>query len=135
MLGEVHPKVLKNFDIDEKVFMFEINLTALLPKIKAGRSYQPLPKYPAVTRDIALVLDESVTHKQVSEVLSTFPLLKEVRLFDVYSGKQVPDGKKSLAYRLNFQSAAATLTDNEVDKVMAEIVSTLMTKFGATLRA
>ena len=60
VLGEVHPKVLKNFDIDEKVFMFEINLTALLPKIKAGRSYQPLPKYPAVTRDIALVLDESV---------------------------------------------------------------------------
>ncbi|XUW99955.1 MAG: phenylalanine--tRNA ligase subunit beta [Dehalogenimonas sp.] len=135
VFGEVHPRVLKNFDIDEKAYLFEINLTALLPKVRPGRSYQPLPKYPAVTRDIALVLDESITHKQVAEELSAFPLLKEVRLFDVYSGKQVPDGKKSLAYRLNFQSATATLTDAEVDKVMADIISTLMTRFGATLRA
>jgi phenylalanyl-tRNA synthetase beta chain len=135
VLGEVHPRVLKNFDIDEKVFMFEINLTALLPKVRPGRSYQPLPKYPAVTRDIALVLDASTTHKEIIDALSAFSLLKEVRLFDVYSGKQVPDGKKSLAYRLTFQSPTATLTDNEVDKVMAEIVSTLMSKFGATLRA
>jgi phenylalanyl-tRNA synthetase beta chain len=135
VMGEVHPKVAKNFDIDEKVFLFEINLTALMPKVRPGRSYQQLPKYPAVMRDIALVLDESVTHRQVGETLTAFPLLKEIRLFDVYSGKQVPEGKKSLAYRLTFQSPAATLTDAEVDKVMAEIVSTLMTKLGATLRA
>jgi phenylalanyl-tRNA synthetase beta chain len=106
-----------------------------LPKVRPGRAYQPLPRYPAVMRDIALVLDESVTHKQVGDILATFPLLKEVRLFDVYLGKQVADGKKSLAYRLTFQSPAATLTDNEVDKVMAEIVSALITKLGATLRA
>jgi phenylalanyl-tRNA synthetase beta chain len=135
VVGEVHPRVAKNFDIEEKVFMFEINLTALLPKIRSGRAYRPLPKYPAVMRDIALVLDESVTHKQISDVLATFPLLKEVKLFDVYSGKQVPEGKKSLAYRLVFQSPTTTLTDAEVDKVMTEIVSALMTNFGAALRA
>jgi phenylalanyl-tRNA synthetase beta chain len=135
VMGEVHPKVARNFDINEKVFLFEINLTALMPKIRPGRAFQQLPKYPAVMRDIALVLDESVTHRQVRELLAAFPLLKEVKLFDVYSGKQVAEGKKSLAYRLTFQTPAATLTDAEVDKVMAEIVSTLMTKLGATLRA
>jgi phenylalanyl-tRNA synthetase beta chain len=135
VFGEVHPRVARNFDIAEKVYLFEINLTALLPKVRSGRAYQPLPRYPAVMRDIALVLDESVTHQQVNDVLDTFSLLKEVSLFDVYSGKQVSEGKKSLAYRLTFQSPDATLTDAEVDKVMAEIVSALMTKLGATLRA
>ena len=135
VFGEVHPKVAKNFDIGEKVFLFEINLNALMTKVRPGRAYQPLARYPAVMRDICLVLDQSVSHRQVSDVLSAFPLLKEVSLFDVYSGKQMAEGKKSLAYRLTFQSPTATLTDTEVDKVMAEIVSTLTTELGATLRA
>ncbi len=135
VFGEVHPKVAKNFDIDEEVFLFEVNLNALMPKVRPGRAYQPLPRYPAVMRDICLVLDQSISHRQVSDVLAAFPLLKEVSLFDVYSGKQMAEGKKSLAYRLTFRSPAATLTDAEVDKVMAEIVSTLMTELGATLRA
>ncbi|PVV83738.1 phenylalanine--tRNA ligase subunit beta [Dehalogenimonas alkenigignens] len=135
VFGEVHPRVAKNFDIEEKVYLFEINLSALMPKVRPGRAYQPLPRYPAVVRDIALVLDSSVTHQRVGEVVSTFPLLKEVSLFDVYSGKQVSEGKKSLAYRLTFQSPTATLTDAEVDRVMADIVSALMSQLGATLRA
>jgi phenylalanyl-tRNA synthetase beta chain len=135
VFGEVHPRVAKNFDIAESVFLFEVNLNALMTKVRSGRAYQQLPRYPAVMRDVCLVLDQSVTHKQVSDVLAAFPLLKEVSLFDVYSGKQLPEGKKSLAYRLTFQSPDATLTDTGVDKVMAEIVSTLMTELGATLRA
>jgi phenylalanyl-tRNA synthetase beta chain len=135
VLGEIHPRVARAFGLDESVFLFEINLQALMPKVRPGRAYQPLPKYPAVMRDIALVLDKGVTHKQVSEILSAFPLLKEVSLFDVYAGKQLAEGNKSLAYRLTFHSAAATLTDAEVDRVMTDIVSRLKSELGATLRA
>jgi len=135
VFGEVHPRVARNFDIGERVYLFEVNLAAVMPRVKPGRAYRPLPKFPAVMRDIAIVVDNPVTHQRIGEVLGAFPLLKDISLFDVYTGKQLPEGKKSLAYRLTFQSPTATLTDAEVDKVMAEIVSTLATELGVTLRA
>ncbi len=85
-------------------------------------------------RDLALVLDENVSHAKVVESIKGFSLVKSVTLFDVYSGKQVEPGKKSLAYSLTFQSADHTLTDAEVDKVMAAILRKLQTGLGAELR-
>jgi phenylalanyl-tRNA synthetase beta chain len=93
-----------------------------------------VPRFPAVERDIALVVDEAVTHNCVKEIIKGFPLVARVNLFDVYSGKQVPPGRKSLAYRIIFQSPAHTLTDDEVDGVQEQILNRLSRELGATLR-
>jgi len=87
-----------------------------------------------VVRDIALVLDNDVDHRQVVDIIQGFPLVKGVTLFDVYTGKQLPPGKKSLAYRINFQSTEHTLTDEEADKVQQKILKRLSGELGASLR-
>jgi phenylalanyl-tRNA synthetase beta chain len=135
VIGEVHPKVAAAFDITGKVYMFELNVSSLLPFAMQRNNYKPIARFPAVIRDIALVLDSNVTNKQVTEIINRFSLVNEVTLFDVYSGKQVEAGKKSLAYRLIFQSAEHTLTDMEVDKVLEQILKKLQSALGATLRA
>ncbi len=135
VVGELHPEVLAKFDIAEAVFLFEIDLMALLPFITSHKMYQPIPRFPAVIRDIALVVDIGITHQKVLGTIKDFPLVHKVTLFDVYSGEQVPQGKKSLAYRVTFQSATHTLTDNEVDKVQEQILAILTIELGATLRS
>jgi phenylalanyl-tRNA synthetase beta chain len=135
VIGEVHPKVAAAFDITGKVYMFELNVSSLLPFAMQCNNYKTIARFPSVIRDIALVLDSSVTHKQVIDIINRFSLVKEATLFDVYSGKQVEAGKKSLAYRLIFQSAEHTLTDMEVDKVLEQILKKLQGALGATLRA
>ena len=134
VIGEVHPKVAAAFDIAEKFYMFELNVSVLLSYALQSTSYHQIARFPSVIRDIALVLDSGVTHKQVTDIINKFSLVTEVTLFDVYSGKQVEAGKKSLAYRLIFQSSGHTLTDVEVDKVLNAILVMLRLKLGATLR-
>jgi phenylalanyl-tRNA synthetase beta chain len=84
---------------------------------------------------MALVVDTEIAHQKVVDIIRSFPLVVEVAIFDVYSGEQVPQGKKSLAYRLTFQSPTHTLTDKEVNKVQAQILQKLSAELGATLRA
>ena len=135
VLGEVHPKVLGAFDIVEPAFLFELNVRKLMEFIPAGKTYQPIPRFPAMVRDIALIVDEVTTHKQVAEVIKGNSLVAQVALFDVYSGKQVPAGKKSLAYRIIYQSPERTLTEDEVNDLQQKILTRLNKQFGATLRA
>ncbi|MFA7217120.1 MAG: phenylalanine--tRNA ligase subunit beta [Dehalococcoidales bacterium] len=135
VIGEVHPRVRAAFDISEKVYMFELNVSTLMPYALQSSEYNAIARFPSVIRDIALVLDSGVTHKQVVDIIGRFSLVNEITLFDVYSGKQVEAGKKSLAYRLIFQSAKHTLTDVEVDKVLQQILKKLEGALGATLRA
>ena len=135
VLGEVHPKVSQSFDLPAGTYLFEINADALVPYTLETAHYEPLPRFPAVMRDLALVLDESVSHKQVMDIIKGFTLVNKVVLFDVYSGKQVAAGKKSLAYSLTFQSSDHTLTDAEVDKVLGAILKKLGDELGAALRA
>jgi len=134
VLGEVHPKVLAAFELTEPAYLFELNITSLLPYTAAPVIYQVVPRFPAVPRDIAIVLDANVPHEKVRDVIVNFPLVSQVNLFDVYSGKQVPEGKKSLAYSIVFLSPDHTLTDDEVNGVMERIVARLNKEFGATLR-
>ncbi len=134
VIGEVHPEVLTAFDIAEPVYLFELDLGLLLPCVSREKHYQPLPRFPSVARDIALVLDEGINHEGVLNILTAFPLVSRVTLFDVYSGRQVPKGKKSLAYRIIFQSPDHTLTDEEVNGVLEKILKRLSEEFGATLR-
>jgi len=135
VVGEVHPKVLAAFDISENVYLFEINVTALLPFTSGHRMFQPIPRFPTTVRDMALVIDTEITHQQVQDIIKSFPLVNQVTIFDVYSGGQVPPGKKSLAYRVIYQSPTHTLTDEEVNKVQQQILSKLAQELGATLRS
>jgi phenylalanyl-tRNA synthetase beta chain len=135
VIGEFHPKVLAAFEVAEPVYLFEVDVTSLTPCTVEHKRFQPIPKFPAVTRDIALVVDSGVTHKQILDIIKSFPLVVHVALFDVYSGEQVPQGKKSLAYRLAFQSPDHTLTDEEANTVQKQILDRLSKDLGATLRA
>ena len=133
VVGEVHPSVREHFELTQTVYLFEINIPMLVPLIE-DKTYRPIPKFPATVRDIALVVDASVTHQQILETMKGFSLVTDVALFDVYSGGQVPAGKKSMAYRLTFQSPDKTLTDQQINGVQQAILKKLITGLGATLR-
>jgi len=135
IVGELHPKVLESFEIAGATYLFEIDLVALLPFTIGHKLFQPVPRFPAMVRDMALVVDAEVAHQQVLDIIKGFSLVEQVNIFDVYSGEQVPQGKKSLAYRITFQSPTHTLTDNEVNKVQQQILDKLSHDLGATLRA
>ena len=133
VVGEVHPGVAEHFELTQTVYLFEINVPLLEPLIK-DKAYRPIPKFPATVRDMALVVDAGVTHQQILDTLKGFSLVTDVALFDVYSGEQVPAGKKSMAYRLTFQSFDKTLTDQQINGVQQAILKKLATGLGATLR-
>jgi len=135
VIGELHPKVLDAFEISGEVYLFEIDLTALLPLAIGHRLFQPISRFPAIVRDVALVVDSGAAHRQVQDIITGFPLVSQVALFDVYSGGQLPADKKSLAYRITFQSPSHTLTDDEVNKVQQQILDKLSAELGATLRS
>ena len=135
VVGELHPAVQEAFGISECTVLFEINLTALLPSIAGETAFRPIPRFPAVVRDIALILDRSVTHQSIYDVIRGFRFVTEVTVFDLYAGNQIPQGKKSLAYRITFQSTEHTLTDSEVDKILQKILERLSQELGATLRS
>lgn len=135
VVGELHPKVLESFEIAEAAYLFEIDLPALLPFTSGRKMFQPIPRFPSVVRDMALVVDTGTVHQRIVDVIKGFSLVERVAIFDVYSGDQVPRGKKSLAYRITFQSPAHTLTDDEVNAVQQQIIDRLLQELGATLRS
>ncbi|MEE8353420.1 MAG: phenylalanine--tRNA ligase subunit beta, partial [Dehalococcoidales bacterium] len=134
VIGEVHPNVLDRFDIDGPACFFEISLPALLSTATGHHAYLPVSRFPAIIRDVALVVDAAVPQRRIADIIGGFPLVVQVTLFDVYSGEQVPAGKKSLAYRVGYQSPDHTLTDGEVDKVQKKVLSRLFGEVGAVLR-
>jgi len=134
VIGEVHPRVSQAFELTESVYLFEVDLTALVPFAIEHKMFQPVSKFPAIVRDIALIVDMAITHQQVTDIISGFSLVKQVSIFDVYSGDQVPAGKKSLAYSITFQSPSHTLTDEAVNKIQQQILKKLSGELGATLR-
>jgi phenylalanyl-tRNA synthetase beta chain len=134
VLGEIHPQVASAFELSTPVFLFELNVSALLSVAGSLGSYSVLPRFPAVERDLALIVDEGVTHSRITDIIRQFALVKKVTLFDVYTGKQVAGGRKSLAYSLTFQAADHTLKDAEVDGVMAAVLKRLLAELGAEQR-
>jgi len=106
----------------------------MLPLASQVKMYEPVPRFPSTVRDMALVVDTGVTNQQILDIVKGFKLISEVELFDVYSGKQVAEGKKSLAYRLIYQAPDHTLTDEEVNKVQEQVTASLAKELGVTLR-
>jgi len=135
VVGELHPAVREAFEIEETAYLFEISLPALLSLAVTRRTFEPISRFPAVVRDMALVVDAATPHKKVADIIRGFDLVVQVALFDVYSGEQMPAGKKSLAYRVSYQSPDHTLTDDEVGKVQHRILGRLSHELGAVLRA
>ena len=135
IVGELHPQVAESFDLlPQPVALFELEIGKLLPYVSLGGRYRPLSRFPESVRDIALVVDEGVTAKKVQDIIRGFPLVNQTSLFDLYTGEQISPGKKSLAFRIVYQSSTHTLTDEEVDKVEGEILDKLSQEVGASLR-
>ncbi len=137
VLGEVHPAVQESFDLPaQPVLLLELDLEELLAQVEPIRYLQPISRFPAITQDMSLVVDENVRAEQVQELIRRAggELLSEVTLFDVYRGEPVPAGKKSLAYSLTYRHAERTLTDREVALVHAKIAKQLSREVGAELR-
>jgi phenylalanyl-tRNA synthetase beta chain len=134
-LGELHPRITERCDISSHpVYLFEIDMEKLLPATTAPRHYSPITRFPITLRDIAVVIDAETPSQSVQGIIESSPLVVKVTLFDIYSGNQVPRGKKSLAFRVLYQSPSRTLTDEEVNKAQHGIVSRLSQELGATLR-
>ena len=135
-MGQVHPLVAKNYGIDCEVYCVEINFSALFDLRLPDPTYVPLPKYPTITRDLAIVCDESVTVAQVEAVIekSAGKLLRNIRLFDIYRGVGIPEGKKSLAFSLELRADDRTLTDTDSEQVTSKILTALENELGAVLR-
>ena len=136
VIGQVHPLVAKNYGIDVDVYCAEINFTKILGLILPDATYTPLPKYPGVTRDLALICDEAVTVADVENAItaSAGKLLRGVKLFDIYRGTGVPDGKKSMAFSMELRADDRTLTDTDSEQVVEKVLKALAEKLGATLR-
>lgn len=136
-MGEIHPTVAARHDLDpHRLFAAELDFEVLTDLATPERLYTPLPRYPAVSHDIAVVVDEDVPHADVERTIreAGAPLLAEVELFDLYRGAPIPIGKKSLAYSLTYRSPERTLTDEEVMEVERRIAEALASRFNAYLR-
>ena len=136
VMGQVHPLVAKDYGIDAEVYCAELNFTKMLSLMLPDPTYVPLPKYPAVSRDLALVCDEEVTVAQAEKIIADAAgkLLRDVKLFDIYRGVGVPAGKKSMAFSLELRAEDRTLTDADSEAVTNKILAALAEKLNATLR-
>ncbi|WP_163194423.1 phenylalanine--tRNA ligase subunit beta [Clostridium thermarum] len=136
VLGEIHPDVSDKFGLDVPAYVAELNLDILYASAKLEKKYKPLPKYPAVSRDMALIVDDSILVQEIEDIIKKqgAPLVESVKLFDIYKGKQIPEGKKSIAYAIIYRKESSTLTDVEVNKVHDKILKTLEYRLGAQLR-
>ena len=135
-LGQLHPLVAGNYDLEGEVYCCELDFTRMMGLRKPAPTYVPLPKYPAVTRDLAVVCDESRTVAQVESCMirAAGKHLRHIRLFDIYRGKGVAEGKKSMAFSLELRADDRTLTDGEVEADVARILAALQTELDTVLR-
>ena len=136
VIGQVHPLVAKNYGIDVDVYCAEISFTKLLEVQLPDATYTPLPKYPSVFRDLSLICDEEITVAQAEDVITCAAgkLLRGVKLFDIYRGVGVPEGKKSMAFSLELRADDRTLTDTDSESVVTKVLTALKEKLNATLR-
>ena len=135
-IGEIHPLVAKNYDVDSRMYVAQVDFTTLLTLQNTKIVYRPLPKYPATTRDIAVVCDADIPVGSLRSCISKAGagLISEVALFDIYTGNPIPAGKKSVAFSLKLRAEDHTLTDNEADDDVKAVLAALETQFGAVLR-
>ena len=135
--GELHPDVIENYNLGQRVYVAEINIDTVFENLNLTKSYNPLPKYPSTSRDIALIVKDEVFVKQIEDIIKANceDLGESYKLFDVYKGAQIEEGHKSIAYSITYRSKDKTLTDEDVAKVHEKILSELSEKLNANLRS
>ncbi|HOO12745.1 MAG TPA: phenylalanine--tRNA ligase subunit beta, partial [Bacillota bacterium] len=136
IIGEVHPDVLENYSIGARVYAGELDFGLLMEKADDTVTYSPLPRYPSVNRDMALLVDKDVPAGTIERVIREAggDLVKDIRLFDIYTGAQIPEDKKSIAYSLTLRSSEKTLTEQEASEVLERILEQLHNQIGAIRR-
>ncbi len=136
VIGEIHPKVRENYGIGTRVYCFSLNVDTMFEYAELEKHYKPLPKYPAVTRDLALICDKDIPVLELEKAIKegAGKYLESVKLFDVYQGKQILPGKKSVAFSLTLRSAEGTLTDEQATSAVNKSIKSLE-KVGAFLRS
>ncbi|MDO5548113.1 MAG: phenylalanine--tRNA ligase subunit beta [Eubacteriales bacterium] len=136
VFGTIHPLVAKKYGTNAEILAAEINVDRMFAHVAPENVYHPLPKYPASTRDIAVLCDDEIPVARMQKAIekSVGSILESVSLFDVYKGKNIPEGKKSVAYSLKLRRSDRTLTDSECDDAMNKAISILEEKFAAKLR-
>jgi phenylalanyl-tRNA synthetase beta chain len=134
-LGELHPTVQETYGFDTRVYVAKLNVTELLPLAVKEVTYQPSPKFPAITRDLSLLCDDALPVGTLEKAIKTAvgKILEKVTLFDVYKGKQIADGKKSVSFSISMRSHEGTLTDEQADSAMKRVLKALG-DLGASLR-
>ena len=134
--GEVHPFVLNNYDIPAKTYIAELDFEKILAKVNLNRIFVPLPRFPSIERDIAIVIANEVSSGQIEDIIKNKggKLIERIELFDVYKGSQIEEGYKSLAFRLVYRSNEKTLTEDDITKVHNRIINSLTNQVGAILR-
>lgn len=134
-LGEVHPGVLGKYDLKQTAFIFELDLNQLGPQVPETKSSRPIPKFPAVPRDITLIVDQAVEAGSILEAVANRKeaLVEAVTLFDAFEGSPIPAGKKSISFRIVYRSQQRTLKDQEINALHKSLTDSLVTQFKALL--
>ncbi|MCU0784936.1 MAG: phenylalanine--tRNA ligase subunit beta, partial [Verrucomicrobia bacterium] len=135
-VGQLLPTLAKKYDLRDAVLLAELNLDLLIARRASGKSFKPLPQFPSIRRDVAMLVPEATTHESVLQtVKQAKPAnLEAVELFDVFRGKNVPEGQKSLAYAFTYRSAEKTLTDAEVNTAHTKVVEAFKAQLQAAVR-
>ena len=134
VIGQVHPEVAAAFGIEQDAYLFELTLDDVLPFASGRRLMHDISRFPAVTQDLALIVPRDTPAGDVRRAIESVALVRDAQIFDVYTGDQVPAGKKSLAFSVAWQSEDHTLTDEEVAKAQRKLVERLRREFDAELR-
>ena len=136
VLGEIHPQVTENFDLSDRIYAFELDVDTLSKFAKPNKQFVPIPTHPGISRDLAILVPQDLPADQPLEVIKAVgqTLVDRAYLFDLYTGDQIPEGKKSLAYSIKYHAKTETLTDAIVDALHQKIVTELVNRFDAELR-
>jgi phenylalanyl-tRNA synthetase beta chain len=135
LVGEIHPRVGENFDLKQAAFIFELDLEKMAGLIPEARYSKPIPRFPAVYRDITLIVDRRIETRTILETVDNFQeiLIERLHLFDVFEGNPIAAGKKSVSFRITYRSPDKTLEDEDVADLHKLITERLLKAFDATL--
>ena len=137
LLGEVHPELRRQFELKQNAYIFELNVDQMLPLVSAQKTSRPIPRYPSVSRDITLIVDREMAAQGILDQVMQVgdELIESLHLFDVFQGKPIPDGKKSISFRIVYRATDRTLEDEDVNRLHAETTARLVEEFNALLPA
>ena len=134
--GSVHPRVLSNYNVDTEFFVAEIDIDKIFKFYKENKKYKPIPKYPSVVFDLNVVADDNILTQDIEKIIkaNSKGVLEKLEIFDVYTGSQISEGKRSISYRITFRDRQKTLNDVEINKIIQRILENLKNSLGAKLR-